>query len=210
MSAKGRCSKLTPLHSAKSKNVPYYGDEFGAIEAGEDSWGFRVRPASLLEHIEGELALAVREQVAVSLLFVVGVLLGVMVFRKPSQRALLDGMFLLKVLAAVPLLMLGALIDFVSGITAPLFLMSLAAGFVVCILFRHLLRWVGNLDQAGHSVPRASRPPFLAAHETGRSLPRLEGGSHLGEVSKTTLLGHKMWRPSSGPRLRGNGPCRGI
>ena len=146
----GQVLEIDPATFREGPNVPYYGEELWAIEAGEDSWGFRVRPASLLERIEGELALAVREQVAVTLLFVVGILLGVMVFRKPSQRALLDGMFLLKVLAAVPLLMLSALIDFVSGITASLFLMSVAAGFVVCILFRHLLRWVGNLDQAGH------------------------------------------------------------
>ena len=145
----GQVLEIDPATFREGPNVPYHGDELGAIEAGEDSWGFRVRPASLLERIEGELALAVREQVAVTLLFVVGVLLGVMIFRKPSQRALLDGMFLLKILAAVPLLMLGALIDFVSGITASLFLMSVAAGIVVCILLRHLLRWVGNLDQAG-------------------------------------------------------------
>ena len=142
----GQVLEIDPATFREGPNVPYHGDELGAIEAGEDSWGFRVRPASLLERIEGELALAVREQVAVTLLFVVGILLGVMVFRKPSQRALLDGMFLLKILAAVPLLMLGALIDFVSGLTASLFLMSVAAGIVVCILVRHLLRWA--LDQA--------------------------------------------------------------
>jgi hypothetical protein len=67
-----------------------------------------------------------------------------------SQEPLSNGMFLLGILAALPLLLFAALIVSVSAITPPLFLMSLVTGIVACMLARNVLRRVRNLDQAGH------------------------------------------------------------
>jgi hypothetical protein len=124
----------------EGSNVPYYGDELWAVEHGEESWGFRVRPASLLERIEGELALANRNAHTLAFLFGIGILAGMMVVRRPPEMELMNGMFVLKILAVLPLLLLAVLMGFFSGVTKALFLASIGAGIGTSTLLRHLHR----------------------------------------------------------------------
>jgi len=134
---RARVLDIDPATFREGPIVPYYGDELWAIESGEESWGFRVRPASLRERLEGQLALAKREMSALVLLFVVGILVGVMVLRRPPEIELADGMLLLKILAVgLVLLPLAALVFLLSAITEVLFLGSAGAGIVTSMLLR--------------------------------------------------------------------------
>jgi hypothetical protein len=136
----GKVLEIDPDTFRKGPVVPRSGYELGTIEAGDETWGFRVRPASLLEYAEAELALAKRSFLELLVLLVVGTFVGFafLMIRGRTNAEKSKGVFsylfhMVKVISALLILLMAALVIMTaaSGLSGPLILISIAAGLAL-------------------------------------------------------------------------------
>jgi hypothetical protein len=136
----GKVLEIDPETFREGPVVPPSGGELGTIEAGNESWGFRVRPASLLEYAEAELALARRSLGELVVLLLVGTFVG---FAFLMIRGRTDGeeskgvffylFYMIKVISALLILLMAGLFTVMaaSGLSVPLTLISIGAGIAL-------------------------------------------------------------------------------
>ena len=136
--------EIDPKEFREGPVVPRYGDELWTIEGGDESWGFRFRPASLAERIEGELALANELTLLLVPLFAAGVLIaisGLVIFRRRSEFKVMDAV---KILSALMLFGLAGLMSLLSIVVLPvtglIVLGSIGAGLTCVMVVRILFR----------------------------------------------------------------------
>jgi hypothetical protein len=136
--------EIDPEEFREGPVVPFYGNELWAIEGGDESWGFRFRPASLAERVEGELALANELTLLLVPLFAAGgfvAISGLVVFRRRPEFKVMDAV---KILSALVLFVLAGFISLLSTIILPvtglIVLGSIGAGLAFVMAVRCLFR----------------------------------------------------------------------
>lgn len=124
--------------------VPHSGDELWKIEDGDENWGFRTRPASLTERVEGELILAKELTLLLVPLLAAGSLIaisGLVVFRRRPKFNVMDA---IKILTALTLFVLAGFISLLSIIVLPvtglIVLGSIGTGMAFVLAVWYLLR----------------------------------------------------------------------
>jgi hypothetical protein len=134
-------------------------DQLWELEDGEQSWGFRTRPASFVEMVEGELAQARQNPLIWPPLIVMGCLGGVLAFigarrPPPASRTVALGLWIIEWfgrLAGVLLILLVCLYwAALQGMSDMLWFGSISAGVLIVIILRAAVRW---LPQQRRSEP---------------------------------------------------------
>ncbi len=141
--------ELEPSSFRSGQIVPGLGDEdrdrLWPLEAGDDAWGFRVRPATAIERIEGNWAMVTDGPIQFVLLALPGViaaLIGLMILKSFRRR----GMPVMRALAICAatlgtgcLVVIGFLLAILGSFTTELWLAATLIGVLAVLAISQLV-----------------------------------------------------------------------